>query len=52
MKGEIRMEIKIQLIINEYKEELAKLMNENLLLRAQVKQLQNDLDELNRGDEE
>lgn len=46
------MEIKIQLIINEYKEELAKLMNENLLLRAQVKQLQNDLEELNRGDEE
>lgn len=46
------MEIKIQLIINEYKEELAKVMNENLLLRAQVKQLQNDLDELNRGDEE
>ena len=46
------MEIKIQLIITEYKEDLAKLMNENLLLRAQVKQLQNDLDELNRGDEE
>ena len=46
------MEIKIQLIIDEYKEEIAKLMNENLLLRAQVKQLQNDLDELNRGDEE
>ena len=46
------MEIKIQLIINEYKEELAKLTNENILLRAQVKQLQNDLDELNRGDEE
>ena len=46
------MEVKIQLIINEYKEELAKLMNENLILRAQVKQLQNDLDEINRGDEE
>ena len=46
------MEIKIQLIINEYKEELAKVMNENILLRAQVKQLQNDIDELNRGDEE
>lgn len=45
------MEIKIQLIIDEYKEELAKLMNENILLRAQVKQLQNDLDESNRGDE-
>ena len=46
------MEIKIQLIINEYKEELAKLMNENLLLRAQVKQLQNDLEELNKGGDE
>ena len=46
------MEIKIQLIINEYKEELAQVMNENILLRAQVKQLQHDYDVLNRGDEE
>ncbi len=46
------MEIKIQFIIDIYKEELAKVMNENILLRAQVKQLQNDLDELNRGDEQ
>ena len=46
------MEVKIQLIINEYKEELVKLMNENILLRAQVKQLQNDLEELNKGGEE
>ena len=46
------MEVKIQLIINEYKEELAKLMNENILLRAQVTQLQNDLEELNKGGEE
>lgn len=46
------MEVKIQLIINEYKEELVKLMNENLILRAQVKQLQNDLEELNKGGEE
>ena len=36
------MEIAIQLIINEYKEELARLMNENVLLRAQLKQLQNE----------
>ena len=36
------MEITIQLIINEYKEELARLMNENILLRAQLKQLQNE----------
>lgn len=46
------MEIKIQFIIEMYKEELEKLMNENILLRAQVKQLQNDLDELNKGGEE
>ena len=45
------MEIKIQLVIDMYKEELAKLMNENILLRAQVKQLQDDLEELNKGDE-
>lgn len=45
------MEIKIQLIINEYKEELARLMNENILLRAQVKQLQNDLDTDKGSDE-
>ena len=45
------MEIKIQLIINEYKEELARLMNENILLRAQVKQLQDDLDTDKGSDE-
>lgn len=45
------MEIKIQLIIDEYKEELAKLMNENILLRAQVKQLQNDLNTDKGSDE-
>lgn len=37
------MEIKIQLVINEYKEELERLMNENIILKAQVKQLQNEL---------
>ena len=46
--GEDKMAIKIQLIIDEYKEELAKLMNENILLRAQVKQLQNDLEEFKK----
>ena len=39
----MEMEITIQMIINEYKEELARLMNENILLRAQLKQLQNEL---------
>lgn len=45
------MEILIQLIINEYKEELARLMNENILLRAQVKQLRNELDTDKGSDE-
>lgn len=45
------MEIKIQLIINEYKEELARLMNENILLRAQIKQLQNELNTDKGSDE-
>ena len=45
------MEIKIQLIINEYKEELNRLMNENILLRAQVKQLQNELNTDKGSDE-
>ena len=45
------MEIAVQLIINEYKEELTRLMNENILLRAQVKQLQNDLN-VDKGSDE
>ena len=45
------MEITIQLIINEYKEELARLMNENILLRAQLKQLQNELNTDKGSDE-
>ena len=45
------MEITIQMIINEYKEELARLMNENILLRALLKQLQNEL-HLDKGSDE
>ena len=45
------MEITIQMIINEYKDELARLMNENILLRAQVKQLQNELNTDKGSDE-
>lgn len=36
------MEIKIQLVIDTYKEELNRLMNENILLKAQLKQIQNE----------
>ena len=46
------MEVRIQTIVKLYKEELAKLMNENILLRAQVEQLQNDLKEIQNGDDE
>lgn len=42
------MEIKIQLILETYKEELDRLINENILLRTQIKQLQNDLENLNK----
>ena len=45
------MEITIQMIINEYNEELARLMNENILLRAQLKQLQNELN-MDKGSNE
>ena len=51
LRRDIEMEITIQMIINEYKDELARLMNENILLRAQVKQLQNELNTDKGSDE-
>lgn len=45
------MEIAIQLIINEYKEEIARLINENILLKAQIRQLQNELNSDEGSDE-
>ena len=41
------MEVQIQIVIDTYKEEIARLINENILLRAQVKQFQNELKEVN-----
>lgn len=37
------MNLEIQVVLDIYKEELAKLLNENIILKAQVKQLQNNL---------
>lgn len=37
------MEVKIQVVIDTYKEEIARLTNENVLLKAQIRQLQNEL---------
>lgn len=46
------MEVKIQVVIDTYKEEIARLTNENVLLKAQVRQLQNELESNNEGCEE
>ena len=46
------MEVKIQVVIDTYKEEIARLTNENVLLKAQIKQLQNELNSNNEGCDE
>lgn len=46
------MQVDIGLIIDLYKDEINKLVNENILLRAQIKQLQNELSELEVNDNE
>lgn len=46
------MQVDISLILDSYKEELEKLLNENILLKAQLKQLQNDLDEKNEENQQ
>lgn len=44
------MEVKIQVVIEAYKEEIARLINENILLKAQLKQFQNEMSD--EGSEE
>lgn len=46
------MQVDIGLIIDLYKDEINKLINENILLRAQIKQLQNELSVLEVNDNE
>lgn len=46
------MQVDIGLIIDLYKEEINKLINENILLRAQIKQLQNEISVLEVNDNE
>ena len=41
------MDIKMQVVLDAYREEIAKLANENVLLRAQIRQLQNELEKKN-----
>lgn len=40
------MEVEVKLIIESYKNEINRLINDNILLRAQVKQIQNELYQL------
>lgn len=46
------MQVDIGLIIDLYKDELNKLINENILLKAQIRQLQNELSKLEVNDNE
>ena len=46
------MQIEVGLIIEAYKEELVRLINENIVLKAQLKQLQNNQEDTTNGDDE
>lgn len=46
------MQIEVELVIEAYKEELARLINENIVLKAQLRQLQNDSKDIENGDVE
>lgn len=46
------MQIEVELVIEAYKEELARLINENIVLKAQLKQLQNNQEDITNGDDE
>ena len=46
------MQIEVELVIEAYKEELARLINENIVLKAQLKQPQNNQEDTTNGDDE
>ena len=46
------MQIEVELVIEAYKEELARLINENIVLKAQLKQIQNNQEDTTNGDDE
>lgn len=41
------MQVDVNNVLDAYREEIAKLANENVLLRAQIRQLQNELEKKN-----
>lgn len=46
------MRIEVELVIEAYKEELVRLINENIVLKAQLKQLQNNQEDVTNGVDE
>lgn len=46
------MQVEVSFILDSYRERIIKLENENVLLTAQLKQLQNELDKVNNTNEE
>lgn len=46
------MEVQVQILLDTYKEEIARLANENILLIAQIKQLKQLQNELEKNNEE
>lgn len=44
------MDLNIQTIMQVYKEEIGKLQNENLILKAQLLQLQKNMEEMEKED--
>ena len=45
------MQIDVNAVLNTYKEEIAKIINDNILLKAQVMQLQHELEVINQNKE-
>lgn len=45
------MQIDVNAVLNAYKEEIAKIINDNILLKAQVMQLQHELEVINQNKE-
>lgn len=46
------MEVQVQILLDTYKEEIARLANENILLIAQIKQIRQLQNELEKKNEE
>lgn len=42
--------IQVQILIDVFKEEISKLTNENILLKARIQQLQNELSDKEKND--